>query len=94
MLRDLFVGIKICTTILIDLQSGRFQNYRNYQNIKIPVKQWIMKYATKGQPFLIDVFSKETKLEICIGITNNMTVESQLLGSNELNEGKFRLYAW
>ncbi len=48
----------------------------------------------KGQPFLFAVFCKETKSEICIGVTNDLIVESQLLGSNELNEGKFRLYAW
>ncbi len=86
MLRDSFVGIKICTQILIDLQLGRFQKYNNYQNIKIPVKQWIMEYAKKGQPFLIDVFCKETKSKICIGVFNNMIVESQLLGGIELNE--------
>ncbi len=86
MLRDSFVGIMICTTILIDLQLENFQKYRNDQNIKIPVKQWIMEYATKGWPFLIAVFSKETKSEICIGITNNMIVENQLFGGIELNE--------
>ncbi len=48
MLRDSFVRIKICTAILIDLWLGHFQKYRNYQNIKIPIKQWIMEYATKG----------------------------------------------
>ncbi len=86
MLRDSFVGIKICTQILIDLQLGCFQKYKNYQNIKIPIKQWIMEYAKKGQPFLLAVFCKKTKLEICIGITNDMIVESQLLGGIELNE--------
>ena len=84
--RDSFVGIKICPQILIDLQLGRFQKYRNYQNIKIPIQQWIMEYAKNGQPFLFAVFCKETKLEICIGISNNMIVESQLLGGIELNE--------
>ncbi len=48
-IRDSFVGIKICTTILINLQLGHFQKYRNYQNIKIPINQWIMEYATEGQ---------------------------------------------
>ena len=86
MLRDSFVGIKICTQILIDLQLGCFQKYKNFQNIKIPIKQWIMEYAKKGQPFLLAVFCKETKSEICIGITNDMIVESQLLGGIELNE--------
>ncbi len=32
------------------------------------------------------MFSKETKSEICIGITNDMIVEFQLLGCIELNE--------
>ncbi len=59
MLRESFVGIKICSTILIDLQLGHFQNDRNYQNIKIPIEQRIMEYATKGWSFLIAVFSKE-----------------------------------
>ncbi len=86
MLRDSFVGIKICTQILIDLQLGRFQKYKNFENIKKPIKQWIMEYAKKGQPFLFAVFCKETKSEICIGITNDMIVESQLLGGIELNE--------
>ncbi len=36
--------------------------------------------------FLIDVFSREIQLEICICITNNMIAESQLLGGIELNE--------
>ncbi len=31
MLRDFFVGIKICTQILIDLQLGHFQKYKNFQ---------------------------------------------------------------
>ncbi len=84
--RDSFVGIKICTQILIDLQLGRFQKYKNFENIKIPIKQWIMEYAKKGQPFLLAVFCKETKSEICIGITNDMIVESQLFGGIELNE--------
>ncbi len=74
MLRESFVGIKICTSILIDLQLGHFRKYRNYQKIKIPVKQWIIEYATKGWSFLITVFSKETKSEIFFGITNNMIV--------------------
>ncbi len=87
MIKESFVGIKICTTPLIDLKLGRFQKYRNYQNIKIPTKQWIMEYATKGQPFSFSVFCKETKSEICIGITNDVIVESQLLGDIELNEG-------
>ncbi len=87
MLRESFVGIKICTTILIDLQLGQFQKYRNYQNVKIPINQWIVEYAKKGQPFLIDVFNKETLSEICIGITNEIIVEYQLLGGIELNEG-------
>ncbi len=86
MLRDSFVGIKICTQVLIDLQLGHFQKYKNYQNIKIPIKQWIMEYAKHGQSFLFAVFCKETKSEICIGITNDMIVESQLLGGIELNE--------
>ncbi len=46
-----------------------------------------MEYAKKGQLFLFAVFSKETKSEICIGVINNMIVESQLLGGIELNEG-------
>ncbi len=46
-----------------------------------------MEYATEGQTFLIAVFSKETKSEICIGITNNMIVESQLFSGIELNQG-------
>ena len=37
--RDSFLGIKICTQILIDLQLGRFQKYKNFENIKIPIKQ-------------------------------------------------------
>ncbi len=45
-----------------------------------------MEYATKDQPFLFAVFSKETKSEIFNGIINNMIVESQLLGDIELNE--------
>ena len=49
MLRASFVGIKICTQVLIDLQLGSFQKYKNYQNIKIPIKKWIMGFATKGQ---------------------------------------------
>ncbi len=48
MLRESTVGIKICTTILVDLQLGHFQKYRNYHNIKNPIKQWIMEYAKKG----------------------------------------------
>ncbi len=100
MLRESFVGIKICTQILIDLQLGRFQKYNNFQNIKIPIKQWIMEYAKHSQPFLFAVFCKESKSEICIGITNDMNVESQLFGGIELNErnsdfmlcvGNFRL---
>ncbi len=86
MLRDSFVGIKICTQVLIDLQLGRFQKCKKFQNIKIPIKQWIMEYAKKVQPFLFAVFCKETKSRICIGITNDMIVESQLLGGIELNE--------
>ncbi len=86
MLRDSFVGIKICTRIVIDLQIGRFQKYKNFENIKIPIKQWIMEYAKNGQPFLFAVFCKKTKSEICIGITNDMIVESQLLGGIELND--------
>ncbi len=35
---------------------------------------------------ILAVFCKETKSEICIGITNDMIVESQLLGGIELNE--------
>ncbi len=45
-----------------------------------------MEYASEGQPILFAVFSKETKSEICICITNNMIVESQLLGGIDLNE--------
>ena len=86
MLRDSFVGIKICTRIMIDLQLGRFQKYKNCDNIKIPIKQWIIEYAKNGQPFLLAVFYKKTKSEICIGINNDMIVESQLLGGIELNE--------
>ncbi len=43
--------------------------------------------CNKGSTILSAVFSKETKSEICIGITNNMIVESQLLGGIEMNEG-------
>ncbi len=45
-----------------------------------------MEQAKKGQPFSINVFSKETKSEICISAINNMIVESQLLGGIELNK--------
>ncbi len=45
-----------------------------------------MENELEGQPFLFVVFSKETKSEICIGITNNMIVENQLFGGIELNE--------
>ena len=45
-----------------------------------------MEYAKHSQPFLFAVFCKETKSEICIGITNDMIVKSQLLGGIELNE--------
>ncbi len=45
-----------------------------------------MENAKKCQPFLFGVLCKETKSEICIGITNDMNVESQLLGGIELNE--------
>ncbi len=86
MLRESFVGIKICSTILIDLKLGRFQKYKNIQNIKTQTKEWIMEYATNNQPFLFAVYSKQTQSEICIGIVNNMIVESQLSGRLDLNE--------
>ncbi len=86
MLRKSFVGIKICTTILIDLDLGRFQKYKNFQNIKIIFKQLMMEYARQGHPFLFAVLNKKTKSDFCIGMTNNMIVESQLLGNIDLNE--------
>ncbi len=45
-----------------------------------------MEYATKGQPFLIAVYNKQTWTETRIGVTNTMIVESQLLGGIDLNE--------
>ncbi len=45
-----------------------------------------MEYATKGQPILVVVFNKQTWTETCIGVINNMIVESQLLGGIDLNE--------
>ncbi len=61
--------------------------------MKIMVKEWIMEYATKGRPFLVAVYNKQTRAEICIGIINNIIVESQLLGGIDLNnanlENKF-----
>ena len=68
MLRDSFVGIKICTQVLIDLQLGRFQKYKNFKNIKIPIKQWIMEYAKHGQPFLFAVFYKEKNQRFALAL--------------------------
>ena len=45
-----------------------------------------MEYATKGQPFLVAVYNKQTWTVICIGVINNMIVESQLLGGIDLNK--------
>ncbi len=81
-----FVGIETCNSILIYLKLGGLWKFKNVTDIKTTTKQWIMKYATEGQPFLIAVFSKETKSEICIGIVNNVIMRSQLLGGIDLNE--------
>ncbi len=50
-----FLGINICNSILTDLQFGRFVKNKNIKDIKMMVKQWIMEYATKCQPFLVVV---------------------------------------
>ncbi len=50
------------------------------------VKQWIMEYATKGQQFLLTVYNRQTWTETCIGIINNMIVESQILGGIDMHE--------
>ncbi len=81
-----FLGIKTCNSNLTDLQLGCFVKYKNIKDIKTSVKQWVIEYATKGQPFLIAVYKRQTRTEICIGIINNMIVESQLLGSIDLHE--------
>ncbi len=75
---------------LADLQLGRFVKYKKIKDIKTTVKQWIMEYATKGQPFLVVVYNKQTLTEICIGVINNMIVESQLLGGIDLNEANLQ----
>ncbi len=80
--RESLFSIKNCTTILMDLQLGLFQKYKNIQDIKTLIKQWIMVYATESQPFFFAVHSTETKSEIYIRIT----VESQLLGGIDLNK--------
>ncbi len=47
-------GICIAPIFLLwtDMQFGRFVKYKKIKDIKITVKEWIMEYATKGQPFL------------------------------------------
>ncbi len=51
------------------------------------VKQWIMEYVTKYQPFLVTVYNRQTLSETCIAILNHKILESQLLGGIDLNEG-------
>ena len=83
---EAFVGINTCNAVLTELQLGHFVKYKNCKDIKTMVKQWIIEYATKGQPFLVAVYNRQTWTETCIGIINNMIVESQLLGGIDLNE--------
>ena len=80
------VGINTCNSVLTDMQLGRFAKYKKIKDIKPTVKEWIMEYATRGQPFLVAVYNKQTRTETCIGVINNMIVESQLLGGIDLNE--------
>ncbi len=60
--------------------------YKKIKDIKTTVKQWIIEYATKGWSFLVAVYNRQTSTETCIGIINNMIVESQLLGGIDLHE--------
>ncbi len=80
------VGINTCNSVLTDMQLGRFVKYKKTNDTRTTVKEWIMDYATKGQPFLISVYNKQTRTETCIGVTNTMIVESQLLGGIDLNK--------
>jgi len=81
-----------CDAYLIFRKSQRIArrsilgHFVKYKKIKDIMKQWIVEYGTKGQPFLSAVYNRETWTETCIGIINNMIVESQLLGGIDLHE--------
>ncbi len=94
LLGESIVGINTCNSVLTDMQLGRFVKYKKIKDINTMVKQWIMEYATKGQPFLVAVYNKQTWTEICIGVINNMIVESQLLGGIDLNEPNMSCKLW
>ncbi len=55
--RESCVGINTCNSVLTELQLGRFVKYKKIKDIKTTVKQWIIEYATKGQPFLVAVYN-------------------------------------
>ncbi len=57
------------------------QKYHRYQNYD---KKWITKYATEGQPFLIDVYNSQNWSETCTD--NDMIVGSQLMRGIDLDE--------
>ncbi len=73
---EAFVGINTCNAVLTELQSGRFVKYKKIKDVNTTVKQWIVEYATKDWSFLVAVYNRQTWTETCIGIINNMIVES------------------
>ena len=81
------VGIKTCASLLSELHLGHIQKKKNCPDIhKIAIKEWIIDFASSGQPFLVSVYNKKMKAEICIGILGNVIVQSNLLGGNNLNK--------
>ncbi len=83
---EAFLGINTCKAVLTELQLGRFVKYKKIKDIKTTVKQWIIGYAAKGQAFLVAVYNRQTQTDTCIGIINDMIVESQLLSGIDLHE--------
>ena len=53
---------------------------------KSAIKEWIIDFALSGQPFIVCVYNKKKRAEICIGILGTMIVESNLFGGINLND--------
>ncbi len=66
---EAFVGINTCNTVLTELQLGCFVKYKKIKDIKTTVKQWIIGYAAKGQPFLVAMYNRQTRLRLALALS-------------------------
>lgn len=79
LLQESIVGIKSCTSILSELLHLGQKKTSSPGIDRIVVTDWIMDFASICQQFLVSVYDKKKKDEICIGIFSSTMVEPNLL---------------